>query len=265
VPSLSKHCFFFWRGTQSEGRPFDRLRANGCVLSVQTLKLATYCDGDLELTGHLARPAGEPRAAVAVFPTIHNVTPTVAAKAEALADAGYLAMVMDFYGEEVTQDNPGPPLAATLRADTDTYRTRLRAGLAALRDIAPDLPMAAIGFCMGGQAVLELARDGANLAAVASFHGLLDTQRPAEPGAVKARILTCHGDADPLVPREQVLAFWEEMDRAGADWHFHSYSGVKHGFTNPDSPHGNEVVAYDASADRQSWAAMLGLFDEVLA
>jgi dienelactone hydrolase len=98
----------------------------------------------------------------------------------------------------------------------------------------------------------------------ASFHVLLDTSCPSEPGAVKARILICHGDADPLVPREQVFAFWEEMDRAGADWHFHSYSGVRHGFTNPQSPAGNPAVAYDASADRQSWAAMLSLFEEVL-
>ena len=100
--------------------------------------------------------------------------------------------------------------------------------------------------------------------AVVSFHGLLDTGLPAAPGSITARILVCHGDADPMVPRSQVLAFWEEMDAAGADWHFHSYAGVKHGFTNPVPPPGNPAVAYDASADRQSWAAMLGLFDEVL-
>lgn len=124
--------------------------------------------------------------------------------------------------------------------------------------------MTAIGFCMGGQAVLELARDGTDLALVASFHGLLDTQAPAEPGAVRARVLVCHGDADPLVPREHVLAFWKEMDRADANWHFHSYGGVKHGFTNPAPPPASAAVDYDASADRQSWAAMLELLSEVL-
>ena len=75
--------------------------------------------------------------------------------------------------------------------------------------------------------------------------------------------MVCHGDADPLVPRERVIAFWEEMDRAGANWHFHSYAGVKHGFTNPAPPPGNAAVAYDESADRQSWAALNGLLDEV--
>ena len=140
----------------------------------------------------------------------------------------------------------------------------LKASLRALATLpeAQGLPLAAIGFCMGGQAALELARDGAPLEAVVSFHGLLDTGLAAEPGKVTARILVCHGDADPLVPRSQVLAFWEEMDAAQANWHFHSYGGAKHGFTNP-APTGNPATAYDASADRQSWAAMHALFDEV--
>ena len=112
--------------------------------------------------------------------------------------------------------------------------------------------------------MLELAREGAPLEAVVSFHGLLDTELQTEPGKVTARVLVCHGDADPMVPRSQVLAFWEEMDAAGADWHFHSYSGVKHGFTNP-GPASNPATGYDASADRQSWAAMHSLFDEILA
>lgn len=224
-----------------------------------------YTDGDLALTGHLIRPAGKPRAAIAVFPTIMNPTPAVEAKAGALAEAGYLAMICDFYGaapQDLAQANEW---ADELRADPRVYRARLHAALAALREAAPGLRQAAIGFCMGGQAVLELARDGADLALVTSFHGLLDTRAPAEPGAVGARILVCHGDADPLVPREQVLAFWGEMDRAGANWHLHSYSGVKHGFTNPNPPPGSAAVDYDPSADRQSWAAMREMLDEVLA
>lgn len=224
-----------------------------------------YRDGDLPLTGLVARPAGTPRAAVAVFPTIMNPTPAVEAKALALAEAGFLAMICDFYGTRPQGMAQAMEWADELRQDPSLHRARLRAGTETLRSLAGNLPMGAIGFCMGGRAVLELARDGADLFAVVSFHGLLDTGRPAEPGAVKARILVCHGDADPLVPREQVLAFWQEMDHARANWHFHAYSGVKHGFTNPNPPPGNAAVDYDASADRQSWAAMLELFDEVLA
>ncbi|MEO6041415.1 MAG: dienelactone hydrolase family protein [Croceibacterium sp.] len=231
------------------------------------LQRIDYADGGVALTGHVARPAGTPRAAVLVFPTIMNPTASVEHKAQALADAGYLALIADFYGKQPADFDESRSFAAEIRPDPQTYRRRLKAALKALAELpeAYGLPIAAIGFCMGGQAALELARDGAPLLAAVSFHGLLDTGLPAEPGGITARILVCHGDADPMVPRSQVLAFWEEMDAAGADWHFHSYSQVKHGFTNPASPAGNPAVAYDASADGQSWAAMLALFDEVLA
>jgi len=224
-----------------------------------------YADGDAALTGQLYRPSGQPRAAVLVFPTIMNATPAVEAKAQALAEAGYLALIADFYGTQPASMDEARTLALALRAAPQGYRQRLRASLRALAGVpeAQGLPLCSIGFCMGGQAALELAREGAPLAAAVSFHGLLDTELPAAPGAVTARILVCHGDADPMVPRAQVIRFWEEMDHAGADWHFHSYAGVKHGFTNPH-PAANPATAYNASADRQSWAAMHCLFDEVL-
>ena len=224
-----------------------------------------YEEGATGLTGWLARPSGTPRAAIVVFPTIMNPTPAVEHKAKALAEAGHLALIADFYGKRPVDFDQARAFAADMRPDPRTYRRRLRAALTALSSLpeAQGLPLAAIGFCMGGQAALELARDGAPLEAVVSFHGLLDTGLPAQPGQVTARILVCHGDADPMVPRSQVLALWEEMDAAGASWHFHSYSGVRHGFTNP-APTDNPATAYDASADRQSWAAMLELFDEVL-
>lgn len=209
------------------------------------------------------RPNGAARAAVAVFPTIMNPTPAVEAKARALADAGYLAVVCDFYGKAPGTLDQSFGWANALRNSTAAYRARLRAGIEATRTIAGDMPMCAIGFCMGGQAVLELARDGADLAAVASFHGLLDTGSSADK-PIAPRILLCHGDADALVPRAQVIAFWEEMDAVKADWHFHSYSGVAHGFTNPRMLDGSDNPAYDASADRQSWTALLSFLDETL-
>ena len=224
-----------------------------------------YTDAATPLTGQLYRPEGKPRAAVLVFPTIMNPTPAVEAKAQALADAGYLVLIADLYGAQPGSMDEAREHAMALRETPELYRQRLRASLRALAALpeAHGLELLCIGFCMGGQAALELARDGAPFAAVVSFHGLLDTELPAEPGAVSARILVCHGDADPMVPRAQVMRFWEEMDHAGADWHFHSYAGVKHGFTNPH-PAANPATAYNASADRQSWAAMHALFDEVV-
>lgn len=225
-----------------------------------------YADGDVALNGLLYRPAGAPRAAILVFPTIANVTANIERKAAALARAGYLALIADFYGQPVADFAASRPLAEALRADPQRYRARLAAALAALRRVADAAsPAAAIGFCMGGQAALELARSGADIRLAASFHGLLDTALPAAPGAIRARLLVCHGDADPMVPRSQVAAFQQEMDTAGADWHLHVYAGVRHGFTDPDSDaRGMDAVRYDASADRQSWAALTGLLDELL-
>lgn len=229
------------------------------------LEPVAYTDRGTALTGWLARPQGKARAAIVVFPTIANVLPAIERRAAMLAQQGYVAMIADFYGAPVESFEAARPLAEALRGDVDHYRARLAAAVSALRghETARNLPMGAIGFCMGGQAVLELARSGADLAVVASFHGLLDTGRPAD-AAIMPPILVCHGDQDPMVPRSQVIAFWEEMDRVGAHWHFHAYSGVRHGFTDPASDsRGLPAIAYDASADRQSWSAMLNLFDEL--
>lgn len=230
-----------------------------------SLEPIAYADGETALTGWLARPAGATRGAVVVYPTIMNVTPAIERRAALLAEQGYLALIADFYGERPTSLDRSRHLALAIREGPEAYRRRLRASLRALvmLEEAAGLPLLGIGFCMGGQAVLELAREGAPMLVAVSFHGLLDTRLPAQPGALGARLLICHGDADPMVPRAQVLKFWEEMDAAGADWHFHTYAGVKHGFTNPD-PTQNPATAYDASADRQSWAAMHALFAEAL-
>jgi Dienelactone hydrolase and related enzymes len=235
---------------------------------MKTGETISYSHAGQDLTGWLAKPAGTPRAAVVVFPTIANRTAASERRAAMLADEGYLAMVADFYGEPVETFEAALPLADRLRADVAHYRGRLAAGIDALRGVSgadTSLAMLAIGYCMGGQAALETARDGQDLRAAVSFHGILTTDRKAEPGAIKPRLLVCHGDADPLVPREQAIAFWEEMDAAGADWHFHSYSRVRHGFTDPGSDaRGMDAIRYDQSADRQSWAAMLEFFSEVL-
>lgn len=231
---------------------------------MSSLARIDYVDGETALTGWLAQPAGAPRAAVAVFPTFMNTTPGVEAKACALAAEGYTAFIADFYGPASPHDFDSANAAMiALRADPGAMRTRLRATLTKLAELEPDLPQAAIGFCLGGMAVLELARDGADLALVASFHGLLQSPLPATK-PIKPRILVCHGDVDFLVPRSHVTAFWEEMGAVKAKWHFHSYAGVDHGFTNPLTPAGTPNPNYNASADRQSWSALLSLLDEVL-
>lgn len=225
-----------------------------------------YADRGTPLGGLLARPSGQPRAAIVVYPTIANVTPAIERRALMLAEAGFLAMIADFYGEPVASFEASLPLAEKLKADPEHYRSRVISAVSALRGCgsAAGLKIAAIGYCMGGQAALETARSGDDLLLAASFHGTLSTALRADR-PIPARILVCHGDADPLVPREEVLGFWQEMDAVGANWHFHAYSGVRHGFTDPGSDtRGLDAVKYDASADRQSWAALMGMLDELL-
>lgn len=230
---------------------------------MMALERLAYADGPTPLTACLARPRGEPRAGVAVFPTVMNVTPGIEAKALALADAGCLALIGDFYGPAAPHDLDSAFAAmAQLRADPPAMRQRLRATMALLGEVAPGLPQMAIGFCLGGMSVLELARDGADFVLGASFHGLLATPLPAA-APITPRLLVCHGDADSLVPRADVIAFWEEMDRVGADWHFLSFAGVEHGFTNPLTPARTPNPAYHPLADAQSWSALMGLIDEI--
>jgi dienelactone hydrolase len=224
-----------------------------------------YRHGDVALTGVLARPEGSPRAAVVLFPTIMNQKPNARRRLPMLAEAGYLALMADFYGEDPPSREDAHRLGTALREDLAVYRGRIAAAVEALRrhEAAKGLPLAAIGYCLGGQAVLEAARMNLPLEVVASFHGILVTDAPARD-PIRPRVLVCHGDKDPLVPRAQVAAFAEEMDRAGADWHLHVYGNAKHGFTDPEADsHGIAALGYDASADRQSWRAMLSLFDEV--
>jgi dienelactone hydrolase len=124
--------------------------------------------------------------------------------------------------------------------------------------------VAAIGFCFGGTMSLELARGGADLAAVVGFHSGLGTAGPAAPGAVKAKVLVLIGVDDPLIPPEQRAAFEAEMNAAGADWRMNLYSNAAHSFTNKAAD-GTVMpgIEYHAPTDARSWRAMLDTFEEV--
>jgi len=189
-------------------------------------------------------------------------------QARRLAEAGYVGFALDMYGAGKVTTHPQEAQAFATEATKDAavVAARFNAALDLLkRDPRVDpARIAAIGYCFGGGVVLNMARSGADLAAVVSLHGSLGTKTPAEPGKVKARVLVLAGGADPFVPPEQVEAFRKEMQTAGARFEVVMYPGAKHGFTNPDAgKYGMPQLAYDAAADRQSWAAMLKLFHEV--
>lgn len=227
----------------------------------------SYHHDEVELQGYMAQPSRFPRAGILIVPTIAGPTKIMYDRARWLASLGYSAMVCDIYGQGQIEDTQvARQMASTLREDAEYYRARFRCALDELRTrskLANDR-IAAIGYCMGGEIVLEMARSGEDIALVVSFHGLLATPLPAKRGTIKSRILVCHGRADPLVSPKQVRSFLEEMDIAGADCHMHIYSGVVHGFTDPRSDTSPmDVVKYNESADRQSKAAMLSMFEEL--
>jgi dienelactone hydrolase len=191
-------------------------------------------------------------------------------RARMLARLGYVAMAADMFGDRRQARNleEARGLAADFRDQPAKLRTRGRAALATLAALAQvDAGrLAAIGFCFGGSAVLELARDGADLKAVVSFHGVLTTKAPAAAGTVRASVLVCTGAVDPLAPSSLISAFEQEMRAAQVrDWQVISYGNALHGFTNPAADGSIfQSARYHEQSDRRSWAAMQGLFDEVL-
>jgi dienelactone hydrolase len=154
-----------------------------------------------------------------------------------------------------------------LMGDADRIRELARSGLAILlaqQEVDP-AKVAAIGYCFGGTMALELARSGADISVVVGFHSGLATQRPAQPGEIKAGILVCIGADDPMVPAEQRAGFEDEMRAAQVDWRLNLYGGAVHSFTNPNAElSGFPGVAYHQSTDERSWRAMLDFFDERL-
>jgi dienelactone hydrolase len=236
---------------------------------VQTREVE-YRQGDTVLKGFIAWNDGARgrRPGVLVVHEWWGLNQHARNQARRLAEAGYVGFALDMYGNGTVTTHPQDAQAfvGEVTKDPAALAARFNAALAELkRDPHVDTTrIAAIGYCFGGAVVLGMARSGADLAAVVTFHGALATQAPAQPGKVKARILVLAGGADPFVPPEQVEAFKKEMQAAGARFEVVSYPGAKHGFTNPDAAsYGMEQLAYDAAADRQSWAAMLKLFREV--
>lgn len=189
-------------------------------------------------------------------------------RARMLAELGYVAFAVDVYGKGVRPANTQEAAqeAGKYYADRALLRARITAGLDVLRKqkLVDPTRLAAIGYCFGGGGALELARSGADLAGVVSFHGSLDTPNPQDAKRIRAKLLVCHGADDPYVKPEAVHAFLEEMENAGVDYQLIFYSGAVHGFTQKGS--GNDPsrgVAYNANADRRSWQHMKDFFAEI--
>lgn len=189
-------------------------------------------------------------------------------RAEMLAKLGYVAFACDIYGKGVRPKDTAEAgiQAGKYKKDRALYRERLKAGLATLKaqETADSDKIAAIGYCFGGTGVLELARSGAKVAGVASFHGGLDSPTPADGKNIQCKVLCMHGADDPFESEKDLTAFEEEMRSSGVDWQLIQYGGAVHSFTEwaltgPNS----QGAAYNAAADRRSWEHLQAFFAEI--
>lgn len=231
-----------------------------------------YRQGNTQLIGYLAFPKDVtgPLPGILVVHEWMGLNDYAKHRADQLAELGYIAFAADIYGDGKIAANreEAGKLAGSYKNDRPLLRARVAAGLATLKaqpGVAGD-KIAAIGYCFGGTTVLELARSGADIAGVVSFHGGLDTPTSQDAKNIRAKVLALHGADDPYVPADQVAAFENEMRQAGVDWQLIVYGGAVHGFTNPANGTDNSKgAAYNALADARSWVAMQQFFNELFA
>jgi len=189
-------------------------------------------------------------------------------RAEQLVNLGYVVFVVDMYGNGKVTDKAkeAKELSEPFYEDRQLMRERAAAGLEVLQNFKKVDPnkLGVIGYCFGGTVALELARSGANLDAVVSFHGGLSTPDSAGASNIRGEVLVLHGAADPFVPKEEVDKFIEEMNHADITWQLYQYSGAMHAFTNPEANLFKlEGVAYNLKADKRSWEAMRTFFYDI--
>jgi len=243
----------------------------GALAAVRSEKV-DYRDGDTALEGLLCYDDAVKVARPGVL-VVHDwmgISDETRRRCEMLVAEGYVAFAADVYGKGVRPANTqeAGQLAGKYKGDRALYRRRLAAGLDVLKrqGRVDPLRLAAIGYCFGGTGVLELARSGAEVRGVVSFHGGLDSPRPEDGKAIRCKVLVLHGADDPYVPAADLAAFQDELRKAGVDWQMVSYGGAVHAFTNPGAGSDNSKgAAYNALADRRSWAAMKEFFAEVFA
>lgn len=226
-------------------------------------QMVPYSVGSVQMEGY--RVGDGKKGGVLVVHDWMGLTDKTKAKADAVAALGYTVFAVDIFGKSVRPKSPDEARAnsAQYYKDRGLFRERLNAGLAQLKKMSTGSNFAALGYCFGGTGVLELARSGADVRAVVSFHGGLDSPTPADGKNIKAKVLALHGADDPVVSAANLAAFEEEMRTHKVDWQLIKYGGAVHSFTDPMA--GNDPskgAAYNSSADKRSWQAMQDVLGE---
>lgn len=239
------------------------------------MQMITFEHTGAMLKGQLVSPPGAdgPLPLILVFPSALGLGKHALAAAQRVADLGYLGLGVDMYGDGLYSgyDTDGAETGShfeTLLKSPQLLRDRVTAWLEHARTLPGVDPtrIAALGYCFGGHCVLELARTGADLAAVVSYHGILTTQSPAVPGAIKAEITAYCGGKDPFAPAETIDGLRRELEAAGARHQVTIFGDVEHSFTDADAALLNRPgISYDVLADRVSWAGTVALLETVFA
>lgn len=236
-------------------------------------KTVSYRQGATVLEGYLAYDSarlaqGATRPGVLIIHEWTGINDHVRQRADMLARLGYVAFAADIYGKGVRPATPAEAgaTATIYKNDRPLMRARAVAGLDELKkqQLVDPTRLAVIGYCFGGTTALELARSGADINGVVSFHGGLSTPTPQDARHIRAKVLALHGADDPFVKADEVAAFQDEMRRGAVDWQFVSYSNAVHSFTNKAAGSDNSKgAAYNEKADRRSWEAMKSFFAEI--
>jgi dienelactone hydrolase len=235
----------------------------------------TYHDGSTTLKGFIVYDdaAGAKRPGIVMVPEWWGITKHVHDEGKSFAQQGYTVFLADMYGDGKTVDNPSDAgsLANALMQAPGAMESRFNAAKAQLSrhpSVEPSR-IGAVGYCLGGAVVLNMARVGSDLGAVAGFHASLGLNTPAPtPGMVKAKILVLNGADDPFIKKEEYVAFEKDLDAAKADYKVIQYPGAVHSFTNPEATalgkKFNLPMRYDEKADKEATAAALALFNATL-
>lgn len=228
-----------------------------------------YHHDNLELKGFLAydKAKDSQRPAVIIVHDWSGRNDFACQKAQQIAHMGYLGFALDMYGQGRTgnSNDEKTALMNPLATNRSLLRDRIRAAYDTVRSI-PEVDthrIAVIGFCFGGLCALDLARSGADLKGVISFHGLLGRAENLPSHPIKAKVLALHGYNDPMVKPEQVHAFCQEMTDAKVDWQVHMYGHVQHAFTNPQAHDLSLGLVYHSIAAQRAWQAMCAFLQEI--
>ena len=228
-----------------------------------------YKQGDTTLEGFLAYDdsiSGK-RPGVLIVHQWFGLTDYEKHRAEQLAALGYVAFCADIYGKDARPKNvqEAGAQAGKYKNDRALLRARVNAALDVLEknELVDTGRVAAIGYCFGGTTVLELARSGATLNGVVSFHGGLDSPTPTDGKNIKCKVLVLAGADDPFQKPDDLTAFESEMRDSKVDWQIVFYGGAVHAFTQPDPGFSNPGAKYNEKADKRSWAAMKTFFAEI--